>query len=85
MYRCTPDHAMDNEPEYMKAVLNFILDTLEDFEKELWSEGKTNQSRIIYIYIYILFRRIDIQKKRKKNNENFVAVTVLLYFFFAKL
>ncbi|CAN6986960.1 unnamed protein product [Brassica oleracea var. botrytis] len=54
--RCTPDHAMDNEPEYMKAVLNFILDTLEDFEKELWSEGKTNQSRIIYIYIYIFLQ-----------------------------
>ncbi|KAG2291424.1 hypothetical protein Bca52824_038093 [Brassica carinata] len=55
-YACTPDHAMDNEPEYMKAVLNFILDTLEDFEKELWSEGKTNQSRIIYIYIYIFLQ-----------------------------
>ncbi|WZZ46592.1 hypothetical protein YC2023_042851 [Brassica napus] len=41
MYRCTPDHAMDNQPEYLKAVLNFILDTLEDFEKELRSEGKT--------------------------------------------
>nr|VDC99357.1 unnamed protein product [Brassica oleracea] len=39
--RCTPDHAMDNQPEYLKAVLNFILDTLEDFEKELRSEGKT--------------------------------------------
>ncbi|KAL0799335.1 hypothetical protein Bca101_054510 [Brassica carinata] len=38
--RRSPDHAMDKQPEYLKAVLNFILDTFEDFEKELRPGGK---------------------------------------------
>ncbi|XP_018451249.2 putative terpenoid synthase 7 isoform X3 [Raphanus sativus] len=38
--RWSPDPAMDKQPEYLKAVLNFILDTFEDFEKELRPEGK---------------------------------------------
>ncbi|KAG2318421.1 hypothetical protein Bca52824_011634 [Brassica carinata] len=38
--RWSPDHAMDKQPEYLKAVLNFILDTFEDFEKELRPGGK---------------------------------------------
>ena len=61
MYRWSPDHAMDKQPEYLKAVLNLMLDTFEYFEKELRPEGKpysveanieevTNQSRIIYIF-----------------------------------
>ncbi|KAF8115069.1 hypothetical protein N665_0030s0110 [Sinapis alba] len=38
--RWSPDHAMDKQPEYLKSVLNFILDTFEYFEKELRPEGK---------------------------------------------
>ncbi|CAH8377640.1 unnamed protein product [Eruca vesicaria subsp. sativa] len=39
--RWSPDPTMDKQPEYLKAVLNFILDTFEDFEKEFMPEGKT--------------------------------------------
>ena len=64
MYRWSPDPAMDKQPEYLKAVLYFVFDTFDDFEKEL-SPGRkpysleanikevTNQSRIIYIYFPI--------------------------------
>ncbi|WZZ09229.1 hypothetical protein YC2023_095150 [Brassica napus] len=38
--RWSPDHAMDKQPEYLKAVLNLMLDTFEYFEKELRPEGK---------------------------------------------
>ncbi|CAN6825794.1 unnamed protein product, partial [Brassica oleracea] len=38
--RWTYDPAMDKQPEYLKAILNFILDTFEDFEKELRPGGK---------------------------------------------
>ncbi|KAF8115070.1 hypothetical protein N665_0030s0111 [Sinapis alba] len=38
--RWSPHHAMDKQPEFLKAVLNFILDTYEDFEKEVRLEGK---------------------------------------------
>ncbi|EOA18590.1 hypothetical protein CARUB_v10007162mg [Capsella rubella] len=39
--RWAPDHTMDNQPEYLKSVLNVILDTFEDFEKELRPEGRS--------------------------------------------
>lgn len=40
MYRWAPDHAMDKQrPGYFKFVLNFILETFEEFERELRPEG----------------------------------------------
>jgi len=39
MYRWAPDHAMDKQPDYLKFVFKFILDTFEEFEKELRPEG----------------------------------------------
>ncbi|KAG7632986.1 Terpene synthase N-terminal domain [Arabidopsis suecica] len=37
--RWAPDHAMDKQPDYLKFVFKFILDTFEEFEKELRPEG----------------------------------------------
>lgn len=72
MYRWSPDPAMDKQPGYLKAVLNFILDTFEDFEKELRPEGKpysveanieevTNQSikDNIYCPVALKFYSVD--------------------------
>ncbi|KAJ4880982.1 Terpenoid cyclases/Protein prenyltransferases superfamily protein [Raphanus sativus] len=38
--RWSPDPAMDKQPEFLKAVLNFALDTFKDFENEVRPEGK---------------------------------------------
>ncbi|KAF8115068.1 hypothetical protein N665_0030s0109 [Sinapis alba] len=38
--RWSPHHAMYKQPEFLKAVLNFIFDTYKDFEKEVRPEGK---------------------------------------------
>ncbi|ESQ55345.1 hypothetical protein EUTSA_v10027515mg [Eutrema salsugineum] len=40
--RWAPDHAMDKQPDYLKLMLNFILDTFEGFERELRAEGETD-------------------------------------------
>ncbi|KFK26233.1 hypothetical protein AALP_AA8G220300 [Arabis alpina] len=37
--RWAPDHAMDQQPDYLKFVFTFILDTFEEFRKELSPEG----------------------------------------------
>ncbi|CAA7020917.1 unnamed protein product [Microthlaspi erraticum] len=38
--RWAPDHTMDQQPDYLKFVLHFILDTYEEFERELKPQGK---------------------------------------------
>ncbi|CAN7031769.1 hypothetical protein BRARA_H01002 [Brassica rapa] len=38
--RWSPDPAMDKQPEYLKAVLYFVFDTFDDFEKKLSPGGK---------------------------------------------
>lgn len=39
MYRWDPDHDMNNQPGYLKLVSNFIINTFEEFERELRPEG----------------------------------------------
>nr|AAM91652.1 putative terpene cyclase [Arabidopsis thaliana] len=39
--RWAPDHSMDKQPEYLKSVLKVILDTFQEFEKELSPEGRS--------------------------------------------
>jgi len=41
MHRWAPDHSMDKQPEYLKSVLKVILDTFQEFEKELSPEGRS--------------------------------------------
>jgi len=41
MYRWAPDQAMDKQPGYLRFVLNFILDTFEEFKRQLGPEGRS--------------------------------------------
>ncbi|KAG7542142.1 Isoprenoid synthase domain superfamily [Arabidopsis thaliana x Arabidopsis arenosa] len=39
--RWAPDQEMDKQPDYLRFVLNFILDTFEEFERELRTNGRS--------------------------------------------
>lgn len=39
MHRWAPDDTIDKQPEYLKSVLNVILDIFKEYEKELRPEG----------------------------------------------
>ncbi|KAG7621164.1 Terpenoid cyclases/protein prenyltransferase alpha-alpha toroid [Arabidopsis suecica] len=39
--RWAPDQAMDKQPGYLRFVLNFILDTFEEFKRQLGPEGRS--------------------------------------------
>ncbi|XP_010449212.1 PREDICTED: putative terpenoid synthase 7 [Camelina sativa] len=39
--RWAPDQAMDKQPDYLRFVLNFILDTFKEFQRELRPEGRS--------------------------------------------
>lgn len=41
LYRWAHEHTMDKQPDYLKFVLNFMIDTFEEFERELWPQGRS--------------------------------------------
>lgn len=42
LYRWAHDHTMDKQPDYLKVTLNFMLDTFEEFERELGPDGRSD-------------------------------------------
>ncbi|XP_048633180.1 putative terpenoid synthase 7 isoform X3 [Brassica napus] len=39
--RWAHEHTMDKQPDYLKFVLNFMIDTFEEFERELGPQGRS--------------------------------------------
>ncbi|CAH8390868.1 unnamed protein product [Eruca vesicaria subsp. sativa] len=39
--RWAHDHTMDKQPDYLKSVLNILINTFEEFERELGPEGRS--------------------------------------------
>ncbi|KAF3485392.1 hypothetical protein F2Q69_00057101 [Brassica cretica] len=39
--RWAHEHIMDKQPDYLKFVLNFMIDTFEEFERELGPQGRS--------------------------------------------
>jgi hypothetical protein len=45
------DHTMDKQPDYLKFTLNFMLDTFEEFDRELGPDGRSdNVTAAIEVY-----------------------------------
>ncbi|KFK23796.1 hypothetical protein AALP_AAs42715U000100 [Arabis alpina] len=62
--RRAPDHAMDKQPDYMKFVFNFTLDTFEEFESERRPEGTVPYSVKATIEEFKIFveANLDLEK-----------------------